>query len=176
MPQTTFAEEGFEKHRKMTFRETFLDEMNQIVPWAELAEAIEPFYPVPDGAGRRQLASSGCCASIFFSSTVVQPLRPGGRGSAVRVTLDSSVRGYRSRSRAGRGRGRDLQVPQPKHSQEWKMAHYILRLDEYVHNQKESIVRNIASVHPGSVKTQSGAFKKTHYEQARRWQTETDEV
>ena len=55
MCQSTFAEEGFEKHRKMTRREKFLDEMDQIVPWAELAEAIVPFYSRPEGAGRRSI-------------------------------------------------------------------------------------------------------------------------
>ena len=53
MRQNTLAGEGFERYRKPTRREQFLDEMDQIVPWSELAQAIEPFYPKPDGAGRR---------------------------------------------------------------------------------------------------------------------------
>lgn len=55
MRQTTFAEEGFEKHRKTTRREKFLDGMDQIIPWTDLSEAIEPFYPKPKGAGRRPI-------------------------------------------------------------------------------------------------------------------------
>lgn len=55
MRQNTFAEEGFEKHRKKTRREQFLEEMDQIIPWAELAAVIEPFYPKPEGAGRRPI-------------------------------------------------------------------------------------------------------------------------
>jgi IS5 family transposase len=55
MQQTTFAEEGFEKHRKTTRREQFLAEMDQIIPWAELSEVIEPFYPQPQGADRRPI-------------------------------------------------------------------------------------------------------------------------
>jgi IS5 family transposase len=55
MRQKTFSEEGFEKHRKKTRREQFLDDMEQIIPWAELAAAIEPFYPNPVGAGRRPI-------------------------------------------------------------------------------------------------------------------------
>ena len=52
MQQSTFAEVSFEQYRKPTRRERFLDEMNRIVPWADLVAAIAPFYPKPEGAGR----------------------------------------------------------------------------------------------------------------------------
>ena len=52
MQQQTFAEVSFEQYRKPTRRERFLDEMNRVVPWAELPAAIEPFYPKVEGAGR----------------------------------------------------------------------------------------------------------------------------
>lgn len=52
MRQQTLSDEGFEKYRKPTRREQFLDEMDQIIPWAELSEIIEPFYPKGKGAGR----------------------------------------------------------------------------------------------------------------------------
>jgi IS5 family transposase len=55
MRQRTLADEGFEKHRKKTRREQFLEEMDRLIPWAELAAAIEPFYPKPSGAGRRPI-------------------------------------------------------------------------------------------------------------------------
>ena len=45
MRQQTFAEESFEKFRKKTRKEQFLDEMELIIPWQELTAAIEPFYP-----------------------------------------------------------------------------------------------------------------------------------
>jgi IS5 family transposase len=51
MKQKSFAE-GFEKYRKPTRRERFLQEMDQIIPWKELCEVIEPFYPKGKGAGR----------------------------------------------------------------------------------------------------------------------------
>ena len=38
---------------KKTRKERFLDDMEEIIPWVELVEAIEPFYPNPQGAGRR---------------------------------------------------------------------------------------------------------------------------
>lgn len=52
MRQKTFAECGFEKYRKPTRRELFLAKMNEIIPWRELSEVIEPFYPRAEGAGR----------------------------------------------------------------------------------------------------------------------------
>ncbi len=52
MRQRTLAEEGFEKFRKPTRREQFLDEMDQIIPWRDLCKVIKPFYPKPKGAGR----------------------------------------------------------------------------------------------------------------------------
>jgi IS5 family transposase len=52
MPQQTFAEVSFEQYRKPTRRERFLDEMNRVVPWAELAAAIAPVYPKAEGPGR----------------------------------------------------------------------------------------------------------------------------
>jgi IS5 family transposase len=52
MRQHTLADEGFEKFRKPTRREQFLNEMDQIIPWRDLCKVIKPFYPMPKGAGR----------------------------------------------------------------------------------------------------------------------------
>ena len=52
MRQRSLAEEGFETFRKPTRREKFLEEMEQVIPWAGLCEVIEPFYPKGKGAGR----------------------------------------------------------------------------------------------------------------------------
>ena len=52
MRQKTLAEEDFERFRKPTRREKFLEEMEQIIPWKELTEVIEPFYTKSEGAGR----------------------------------------------------------------------------------------------------------------------------
>ena len=52
MRQRSLAEEGFEKFRKPTRREKFLEEMQQVIPWAGLCGVIEPFYPKGEGAGR----------------------------------------------------------------------------------------------------------------------------
>ncbi len=53
MNQKSFALDGFEKYRKKTRKEIFLEEMDQIVPWKEMTKAIKPYYPKPKGAGRR---------------------------------------------------------------------------------------------------------------------------
>ena len=52
MRQKTFAEGTFEQYRKPTRRERFLAEMDKIIPWRELCDVIEPFYPKAEGAGR----------------------------------------------------------------------------------------------------------------------------
>ena len=52
MRQKTFAEGTFEQYRKPTRRERFLADMDKIIPWRELCDVIEPFYPKAEGAGR----------------------------------------------------------------------------------------------------------------------------
>ena len=52
MHQQTFAEIPFEHYRKSTRRERFLNEMNRVVPWADLMAVIEPVYPKAEGPGR----------------------------------------------------------------------------------------------------------------------------
>lgn len=53
MHQPSFASDDFEKYRKKTRKEVFLEEMNQIIPWKALSKVIKPYYPKPKGAGRR---------------------------------------------------------------------------------------------------------------------------
>jgi transposase, IS5 family len=53
MRQPSLSASGFEKYRKKTRKQQFLEEMEVIIPWQELAAAIEPYYPKPEGAGRR---------------------------------------------------------------------------------------------------------------------------
>jgi IS5 family transposase len=42
---TLAAQSGFERYTKKTRRALFLEEMEQVVPWAELCALIEPVYP-----------------------------------------------------------------------------------------------------------------------------------
>lgn len=56
MKQQSLEASGFEKYRKTTRKEIFLNEMNQVIPWVELSEAIRPYYPKePKGAGRKPI-------------------------------------------------------------------------------------------------------------------------
>jgi len=48
---TLAAQSGFERYTKKTRRALFLEEMEQVVPWAELCALIEPVYPKA-GPGR----------------------------------------------------------------------------------------------------------------------------
>jgi transposase, IS5 family len=53
MKQRTLATmNGFELYSKKTRRAIFLEEMEQVVPWAELCRLIEPYYPKA-GNGRQ---------------------------------------------------------------------------------------------------------------------------
>ena len=44
---------GFEKYTKKTRKELFLEEMERIIPWSDLTQALKPYYPDPTGPGRR---------------------------------------------------------------------------------------------------------------------------
>ena len=53
MRQQSLASQGsFEKYGRKSRRELFLDEMTEVVPWAELEALVEPHYPKA-GSGRR---------------------------------------------------------------------------------------------------------------------------
>jgi len=45
MKQTTFASAAWERKGKVTRRERFLAEMDQVIPWASILSLIEPHYP-----------------------------------------------------------------------------------------------------------------------------------
>ena len=52
MTQLSFATLDHQNKKKRTKREVFLDEINEVVPWAQLMALIEPHYPKA-GNGRR---------------------------------------------------------------------------------------------------------------------------
>ena len=49
--RTLAAQSGFERYAKKTRRAEFLEQMERVVPWAELCALIEPVYPKA-GQGR----------------------------------------------------------------------------------------------------------------------------
>ena len=66
MRQTTLAEGGFERYRKKTRREQFLEEMEQVVPWKELLALIEPHYQGKSRRGRPAMALESMLRIYFM--------------------------------------------------------------------------------------------------------------
>ncbi len=63
--QQTFASQAsFEKHGRKSKRELFLDQMNQVVPWAELQALVEPAYP--RAGNGRQPVGLGIMLRTYF--------------------------------------------------------------------------------------------------------------
>ena len=88
MKQQTLA--GFERYGKTTRRAQFLAQMDQIVPWAELAAVVEPYYPKVGEAGGRPPIPLERMLRVYFLQ--VQPLRSCGGGSTVRLGGDAQFR------------------------------------------------------------------------------------
>ena len=53
MKQMSLGESGYERKTKRTRKREFLDEMNLVVPWAELVTLIAPHAPAPGAKGGR---------------------------------------------------------------------------------------------------------------------------
>lgn len=53
MKQMSLSESGYERKTKRTRKREFLDEMNLVVPWAELISLIAPHAPAPGAKGGR---------------------------------------------------------------------------------------------------------------------------
>jgi IS5 family transposase len=53
MQHISLSESGFERKTKRTRKREFLDEMNLVVPWAELVVLIARHAPVPGATGGR---------------------------------------------------------------------------------------------------------------------------
>ena len=62
--QTLAAQTGFEKYGRKSKRERFLEEMEQIVPWAELQALVEPHYP--KGENGRPPVGLGIMLRVYF--------------------------------------------------------------------------------------------------------------
>jgi IS5 family transposase len=62
--QTLGAQAGFEKYARKSRRELFLEEMEQVVPWAKLKVLVEPHYP--KGENGRPPVGLGIRLRIYF--------------------------------------------------------------------------------------------------------------
>jgi IS5 family transposase len=45
--QLTFADSELSNKRRKTRKEIFLSRMDALLPWSQLLEVVEPFYPKP---------------------------------------------------------------------------------------------------------------------------------
>jgi hypothetical protein len=91
MQQRSLASQSvFEKYGRKSRRELFLDEMEQIVPWAELLALVEPHYAK---AGNGTAACGPVDhAAYLLRAAVVQPVRPRRGRGVIRVGGASAVR------------------------------------------------------------------------------------
>jgi IS5 family transposase len=66
MKQMSLSESGFERKTKRTRKREFLDEMNLVVPWAELVSLIAPHAPQPGAKGGRPPFAVATMLRIHF--------------------------------------------------------------------------------------------------------------
>ena len=90
--QTLAMANGFERYTKKTRRTLFLEEMEQVVPWAELCALVEPVY-AKVGNGRPPVGAERLrCGFTFCSSGSTCPT-PGWKNT-VRFGGDAAVCGH----------------------------------------------------------------------------------
>jgi hypothetical protein len=91
MKQQARSMTGYFDKGKSTRRERFLAEMEQAVPWSRLLSVIEPHYPKRSAKGGRPPLPLERMLRIYCLQQVVQPLRPGRRGGALRLAHDAPL-------------------------------------------------------------------------------------
>ena len=97
MKQTTFASAAWENKGKVTRRERFLAEMDAVIPWTRLLALIEPHYP--KAGNGTQPHADGADAAHLLHAELVQPVRSGRRGRALRLGVDAPLCGHRAGGR-----------------------------------------------------------------------------
>ena len=63
--QISFAQAEYEKKKKQTRREVFLNKMEQVVPWSRLIQIVEPYYPKSGKRGRPPIGLSKMLRMYF---------------------------------------------------------------------------------------------------------------
>jgi IS5 family transposase len=64
--QQSFASYEFAQKKRVTRREKFLSEMEQVVPWADLVALVEPAYPTAGRVGRQPIGVSRMLRMYFL--------------------------------------------------------------------------------------------------------------
>jgi hypothetical protein len=89
MQQQPFAEASFEQYRKPSRCKLVLNQMNSVVPWADLAAATESVYPQAEGPDCPPMG--GTHATYPLPATAVtRPTRPWRRCCTTRWPCGSS--------------------------------------------------------------------------------------
>ena len=69
----TFAELEYDSKKRRTRREIFLEKMEGLIPWQQLEDRIEPFYPKA-GRGRRPYPLGVMlrvhCVQLFYNGAI----------------------------------------------------------------------------------------------------------
>src|ERR1022692_4532248 len=101
--QTLAAQTGFEKYGRKTKRERFLEEMEQVVPWAELQALVEPHYP--KGENGRPPMGLSIMLRVYFLQQWFNLSDPGAEDALYEspvlrhfVGIDLGARRYRTRA------------------------------------------------------------------------------
>ena len=104
MKQTTFASAAWDKKGKVTRRERFLGEMDQVIPWGKILGLIEPHYPKA-GNGTQPMPMERMLR-IYFMQQWFNLSDPAMEDTLVRLGVDAPLcRGsswWRMRSRMRR--------------------------------------------------------------------------
>ena len=101
---------GFEQYRRATRRDVFLATMNELVPWRELCEVIEPHYPKA-GNGRPPVGLERMLRMYFVQAANVHdkhPLPDLLHGNEQRVYGDSAYASQKALIQARAPRARDF--------------------------------------------------------------------
>ena len=74
MRQQSLEASGYEKLRKKTRKKLFPEVIDEIIPWKETFEAIEPYYPKPKGAGKKFIGLELMLLIHFLQHWVGHPI------------------------------------------------------------------------------------------------------
>src|ERR1039458_1608137 len=108
--QTLAAQTGFEKYGRKTKRERFLEEMEQVVPWAELQALVEPHYP--KGENGRPPVGLSLMLRVYFLQQWFNLSDPGAEDALYESPALRRFVGI-DLGRAGAGREHHPSVPSP---------------------------------------------------------------
>ncbi len=83
MRTMSFASLAYESKKKKTRREKFLEEMNQVIPWKELLQIINEYYPKA-GNGRQPMPMERMLRIYFMQQWFTTRFTTSGTGYPTR--------------------------------------------------------------------------------------------